>query len=178
MVYLNCAATARDRPACVREAVVHALDEFGSCGRGTHASELDAARSIGAARCSLAELLGCEQTERVVFAANAPEALNMANLGTPPPRGRVAATRPRTRAERDGGGAGRHGCGGRQESAEAPRGLSERGGRAGRIQGRVSARSPWTRPAGGQCRGIGRSGGAGPVAGAGSCLAGSGYPAR
>lgn len=92
MVYLNCAATARDRPACVREAVVHALDEFGSCGRGTHASELDAARSIGAARCSLAELLGCEQTERVVFAANATEALNMAILGTVPPRGRVVAT--------------------------------------------------------------------------------------
>ena len=92
MVYLNCAATSQERPACVKAEIVRALDEFGSCGRGAHASELAAARSIAAARESIAGLLGCERPERVVFAANATEALNIAILGTARPRGRVVAT--------------------------------------------------------------------------------------
>lgn len=92
MVYLNCAATSYDRPVCVKQAVVRAMDEFGSCGRGAHVSELAAARTIFAARQRIATLLGCTHPERVVFSVNATEALNMAILGIVRAHGRVVAT--------------------------------------------------------------------------------------
>ena len=92
MIYLNCAATSHQRPECVVSAVTDALRTFGSCGRGAHESELAAARSIALARERVSALLGFGHPERLVFAANATEALNMAILGTVPDGGRVVAT--------------------------------------------------------------------------------------
>lgn len=92
MIYLNCAATSYRRPPCVREAVLFALDEFGSVGRGAFDSELAPARCVSSARESIASLLGCPAPERVVFTANATEALNMAILGTVSSGGRIVAT--------------------------------------------------------------------------------------
>ena len=92
MVYLNCAATSYQRPACVADAVADALRTFGSSGRGAHASELAAARATALCRERVARLLGFGHPERLVFAANATQALNMAILGTVPDGGRVVAT--------------------------------------------------------------------------------------
>jgi selenocysteine lyase/cysteine desulfurase len=77
MIYLNCAATSHQRPECVIDAVADALRTFGSSGRGAHESELTAARSIALARERVSALLGFGHPERLVFAANATEALNM-----------------------------------------------------------------------------------------------------
>ena len=92
MIYLNCAATSHQRPECVIDAVADAMRTFGSCGRGAHESELAAARSIALARERVSALLGFGHPERLVFAANATEALNLAILGTVPDGGRVVAT--------------------------------------------------------------------------------------
>ena len=92
MIYLNCAATSHQRPECVVTAVADAMRTFGSCGRGAHESELAAARSIALARERVSALLGFGHPERLVFAANTTEALNMAILGTVPDGGRVVAT--------------------------------------------------------------------------------------
>ena len=92
MVYLNCAATSYRRPECVIEAVVRAMRELGSSGRGAAEGELGAARTVMVARERVASLLGFGHPERVVFAANATQALNMAILGTVRPGDRVVAT--------------------------------------------------------------------------------------
>ncbi|MGO5475111.1 aminotransferase class V-fold PLP-dependent enzyme, partial [Parafannyhessea sp. LCP19S3_B1] len=92
MVYLNCAATAHERPDCVIDAVVRAMRELGSSGRGAAEGELGAARTVMVARERVASLLGFGHPERVVFAANATQALNMAILGTVRPGDRVVAT--------------------------------------------------------------------------------------
>lgn len=92
MIYLNCAATSKDRPPCVVEAVVDAMESNGSSGRGASETELGAARSVAHARDALARLLGAAAPERVVFTANATQALNIAILGTVRPGDRVVAT--------------------------------------------------------------------------------------
>lgn len=92
MIYLNCAATSKDRPPCVVEAVVDAMESNGSSGRGASETELGAARSVARARDALARLLGAAAPERVVFTANATQALNIAILGTVRPGDRVVAT--------------------------------------------------------------------------------------
>ncbi len=110
MIYLNCAATSHDRPPCVAEAVVEAMGNLGSSGRGAGDAELGAARTVAHARVSLARLLGSDSPERVVFTANATEALNIAILGCVRPGDPVVATdwdhnsvlRPLYRLERAG----------------------------------------------------------------------------
>ena len=81
MIYLNCAATSYMRPPCVVDAVSRALCSLGSTGRGAAVAELDAARAVMVARERLASLLGFSHPERVVFTANATDALNKAILG-------------------------------------------------------------------------------------------------
>lgn len=111
MIYLNCAATSHDRPPEVAQAVVEAMGALGSSGRGAGRSELGAARTVAVARDAVARLLGAAASERVVFCANATEALNIAILGTVAPGQRVVATdwdhnsvlRPLYRLEREDG---------------------------------------------------------------------------
>ena len=92
MIYLNCAATSYKRPQCVVDAVSRALCSFGSTGRGAASAELDAARAVMVARERIALLLGFSHPERVVFAANATDALNKAILGIVKPGDHVVAT--------------------------------------------------------------------------------------
>ncbi len=92
MIYLNCAATSYKHPACVIDAVTCALSSLGSTGRGAASAELDAARTVTVARERLAALLGFSHPERVVFAANATDALNKALLGIVQPGDHVVAT--------------------------------------------------------------------------------------
>lgn len=92
MIYLNNAATTLQKPPCVAQAVVEAMSGQGSCGRGGHASELSAARSIFHAREVLARLFTFQNPERVVFTANATQALNTALWGLLKPGDHVIAT--------------------------------------------------------------------------------------
>ncbi len=93
MIYLNNAATSARKPPCVVEAVARALTSgAGSSARGAAAADLDAARTVFEARCALAELFAFSHPERVVFFANATQALNTAIFGTVRPGDHVVAT--------------------------------------------------------------------------------------
>ena len=92
MIYLNNAATTLHKPPCVVRAVVQAMEHQGSCARGSHASELSAARTVFHTREALARLFGFSHPERVIFTANATQALNAALWGFLRPGDHVIAT--------------------------------------------------------------------------------------
>ena len=92
MIYLNNAATTLQKPPCVVRAVVQAMEHQGSCARGSHASELSAARTVFHTRETLARLFGFSHPERVIFTANATQALNAALWGFLRPGDHVIAT--------------------------------------------------------------------------------------
>ena len=92
MIYLNNAATTLQKPPCVIQAVVEAMIGQGSCGRGSHASELTAARTVFHTREALARFFAFPHPERVVFTANATQALNTALWGLLKPGDHVIAT--------------------------------------------------------------------------------------
>lgn len=92
MIYLNNAATTLQKPPCVVRAVVQAMEHQGSCARGNHASELSAARTVFHTREALARLFGFSHPERVIFTANATQALNAALWGFLRPGDHVIAT--------------------------------------------------------------------------------------
>ena len=77
MIYFDNAATTLQKPDCVKEAMIKALDQMGNSGRGVHEASLYAGRTIYRARESLARLLGAGEPEQVVFTANATESLNL-----------------------------------------------------------------------------------------------------
>ena len=68
------------------------MEHQGSCARGSHASELSAARTVFHTREALARLLGFSHPERVIFTANATQALNAALWGFLRPGDHVIAT--------------------------------------------------------------------------------------
>ncbi len=78
-VYLDHAATSWPKPPAVLEAIV---DFFGSAGgnmgRAGHHRSIASSRVVSLARESLAELLGAESPDNVIFTKNATEALNLA----------------------------------------------------------------------------------------------------
>lgn len=92
MIYLNNAATTERKPPCVLEAVMRELEHPGSSSRGAAAQDLDAARTVLDARRALAELFGSAHPERVIFCANATQALNTALFGLVRPGDHVIAT--------------------------------------------------------------------------------------
>ncbi|AET69669.1 selenocysteine lyase [Desulfosporosinus orientis DSM 765] len=81
MIYLDNAATTLQKPPCVKEAVLRAMDTFGNASRGAHAPALDALRMLMEARITLASLFGVDDPMRVVFTPNATVALNIAISG-------------------------------------------------------------------------------------------------
>jgi len=82
MIYLDNAATTWPKPACVGEAMLHYLNHVGANpGRAAHRLAVEAARSIYATREAVAELFYAPDPLRVVFGANATEALNLAMRG-------------------------------------------------------------------------------------------------
>ena len=92
MIYFDNAATTLQKPDCVKEAMIKALDQMGNSGRGVHEASLYAGRTIYRARESLARLLGAGEPEQVVFTANATESLNLAISGLLEPGDHVITT--------------------------------------------------------------------------------------
>ena len=92
MIYLDNAATSRPKPPGVAEAVLAAMETCGNCGRGAHDGALAAARTVYGVRVQMAELLGCQRPDHVVFTANSTEALNIAVSGLLGPGDHVLST--------------------------------------------------------------------------------------
>jgi cysteine desulfurase family protein len=82
MIYLDNAATSWPKP----EAVYQAMDSFmrhigASPGRSAHRLSIKAGRIVYETREALAQLFGTDDPKRIIFTANATEALNLALRG-------------------------------------------------------------------------------------------------
>ena len=91
-IYLDNAATTRQKPQPVIDAVVSAMTTLGNSARGTHEGSLSASRMIYGTREKLATFFNCPRPDHVVFTANSTEALNMAICGLLDPGDHVIAT--------------------------------------------------------------------------------------
>lgn len=92
MIYLDNAATTMRKPKAVVQAVTEALCSIGNPGRGVHDASLDASRIVFDTRVKLAELLGAEHPECIVFTMNSTESLNIAISGIFNPGDHVITT--------------------------------------------------------------------------------------
>jgi cysteine desulfurase family protein len=93
LIYLDNAATSFPKPRQVLEAMVRSYAECGvSPGRGSYDLALQAADLVEQARQKLARFLGAPDPQRVVFAGNATDALNLAFNGLLRPGDHVVAT--------------------------------------------------------------------------------------
>lgn len=92
MIYFDNAATTLRKPDCVAEAMTAALCSLGNSGRGVHGGALSASRTIYDTRAALAALLGAESPDRIAFASNSTQALNIAIKGVLNPGDHVITT--------------------------------------------------------------------------------------
>lgn len=82
MIYFDNACTSFPKPPAVLEAIKNYCLHVGSSpGRSGHRLALEAARLLFEARENLARLFNVPKSERIVFTANATEALNLAITG-------------------------------------------------------------------------------------------------
>ncbi|MCD7945152.1 MAG: aminotransferase class V-fold PLP-dependent enzyme [Clostridiales bacterium] len=89
MIYLDCAATALQKPPEVARAMTAALGQCASPGRGSYPASARAAEVAFRCREALAQLLGADSPEQVVFTSNATHALNIAIRSLVQPGDRV-----------------------------------------------------------------------------------------
>jgi len=92
-IYMDNAATSWPKPP----AVLEAIQEFfanagGNVGRSGHSRSIESSRRVSLARETLADLLGAETPDEVIFTKNATEGLNLAILGLAPEGGRIVTT--------------------------------------------------------------------------------------
>lgn len=81
-IYLDCAATTRQKPPQVLKAVVQYATEVGvSHGRGTYKAGIEANQLVFETRQSLAKLFNVPRSERIIFTKNVTEAVNTALKG-------------------------------------------------------------------------------------------------
>lgn len=93
MIYLDAAATSYPKAPGVAEAMVRTLAEAGgNPGRSGHALAVAAQAIVSDTRRRLAAFLGAPDPTRVVFTANATDALNLALFGLLHPGERVVTT--------------------------------------------------------------------------------------
>lgn len=78
MIYLDSAATSLQKPPEVANAMVWALRNCASPGRGSYQAAALAANTAFQCRSALAELLGAAGPEQVIFTSSATHALNIA----------------------------------------------------------------------------------------------------
>ncbi|MBN1426267.1 aminotransferase class V-fold PLP-dependent enzyme [Candidatus Fermentibacteria bacterium] len=82
VIYLDNAATSWPKPPCVAEAMTRFMADVGANpGRSGHRLAVQAARVVYGAREAVAELFNAPDPLRVVFGANATEAINLALHG-------------------------------------------------------------------------------------------------
>jgi cysteine desulfurase / selenocysteine lyase len=92
-IYLDNAATSHPKPEAVYRAVADTLRLVGgSPGRGGHRLAVDASRLLFETRETLAHFFGIADSARIVFTANATQALNMALFGLLVPGDRVVTS--------------------------------------------------------------------------------------
>ncbi len=92
-IYLDNAATSFPKPESVYRAVDATLRQVGaSSGRGSHQLALAAGRIVLGAREAVAGLFGISDSARIVFTANATEAVNFALFGLLRPGDRVVTS--------------------------------------------------------------------------------------
>lgn len=89
MIYLDSAATSMLKPDGVTYAVVEAMSNMGSPGRGAHEAAMKAAGLCYECRRNLADLFRMKDESRVVFTFNATHALNIAIASLVKPGTRV-----------------------------------------------------------------------------------------
>ena len=81
-IYLDNAATSWPKPPGVLEAIEDFLaNAGGNVGRAGHRRSIASSRSVSLARERVADLLGAETPDQVIFTKNATEGLNLAILG-------------------------------------------------------------------------------------------------
>jgi cysteine desulfurase family protein len=92
-IYLDNAATTYPKPECVYRDIDHTLRHLGvSPGRGSYRLSLEAGRLVLGVRETVAEFFGIADASRVVFTANATEAINIALFGLLRPGDRVVTS--------------------------------------------------------------------------------------
>jgi cysteine desulfurase family protein len=92
-VYLDHAATSWPKPAVVLEAIQDFFaNAGGNTGRSGHRRSIAASRAVSLARERLADLLGAESPDNLVFTKNATEALNLAICGLALDGARIVTT--------------------------------------------------------------------------------------
>lgn len=93
MIYFDNAATGGFKAAAVTEAAVTAVKYLcANPGRSGHRLSITGAKTVLAARMSLAKLFNAEDSDRVIFTKNATEALNLALQGTARRNGHIVTT--------------------------------------------------------------------------------------
>ena len=79
MIYLDNAATSFPKPECVNRRLIRCLGSgLGNPGRSSHRLSVKAAEEIYSVREKIADLLGIDTPENIVFTLNATHALNLA----------------------------------------------------------------------------------------------------
>ena len=78
MIYLDSAATSLQKPAAVGRAMLRAMAQMTTPGRGMSAPAMAAAQLVFDCRMAAAQLLGVGNSEQVVFTFNATHGLNIA----------------------------------------------------------------------------------------------------
>ncbi len=81
MIYLDNAATSFIKPACVKKAVIFALNNLASPGRGGYTPSLKAAETLYSLREALAGLFNIKTPENIIFTNNATTSINTALKG-------------------------------------------------------------------------------------------------
>ena len=81
-IYLDNAATSWPKPPVVLQAIKDFLETAGgNTGRSGHRRSIASSRAVSLARERLADLLGAETPDELIFTKNATEALNVAIYG-------------------------------------------------------------------------------------------------
>ncbi len=92
-VYLDNAATSWPKPPVVLEAIQDFFENAGgNVGRSGHGRSIASSRAVSLARERLADLLGAESPDNLIFTKNATEALNLAICGLADGVARIVTT--------------------------------------------------------------------------------------
>ena len=91
-IYLDNAATTKQKPQCVIDAVVAAMNSMGNSGRGAHDDSLDASRLIFDTREMISKMMNLGDPRQVAFTSNSTEALNTAIMGLFAPGDHIIST--------------------------------------------------------------------------------------